>query len=614
MTRRFLVVQMADLGDLILSMPALDALRVAHPDAHITLLTTPHAAPLAAGLDCVNEILTAPRLTRWRAVLALLGLIARVRRGRFDTVILLHHLTTWGGTLKYAALLLGSGAGERLGLDNGRGWFLTGRVPDGGFGALHQTEYWLRVVTLADADATPRRARMSITEADRTWAAAKLPKTTRPRVVVHAGGGGDSLARRWEPAKFAAAADALTERRDAEIVLVGGPADDSAAVRAAMTHTPADLTGRTTLGQLGAVLETADIFIGAESGVMHMAAAAGAPLVAVFGPGNPDAWAPWTPESPALIVRSAPECSPCSYVGHGTGLRAGCAARTCIAMVTPEMVVAAAERMLDGQVPRGQAVIPRRASSQVRHPRRIDILGIPVSIITYAEWLSLIGTWLAEERGTPHHVCTVNPEFLMIARSDSNFANILRRADLTVPDGVGLLWASRRLGQPLPERVTGSDGVPLIAERAAREGWSLFLLGAGQGVAQRAADELVRRYPGLKIAGVYSGSPAGNEEAGIVARVNASGADILFVAYGAPEQDKWIARNLPRLHVTMAMGVGGAFDFIAGVVPRAPETMRRLGLEWLYRLYLQPWRFRRMLRLPRFVLAVLFQPKKRASS
>jgi N-acetylglucosaminyldiphosphoundecaprenol N-acetyl-beta-D-mannosaminyltransferase len=455
---------------------------------------------------------------------------------------------------------------------------------------------------------------MSITEADRAWTSAELPKKTRPRVVLHAGGGGDSLARRWEPEKFAAVADALADRRDAEVVLVGGPADDSAAVRAVMTHTPLDLTGHTTLGQLGAVLETADIFIGAESGVMHMAAAAGAPLVAVFGPGNPDAWAPWTPESPAVIVRSAPECSPCSYVGHGTGLRAGCAARTCIAMVTPEMVVAAAERVLDGQVRRGQAVIPRRVSLQVQHPRRMNILGIPVSIITYAEWLSLIAAWMAEERGQPHHVCTVNPEFLMIARSDSNFANILRRANLTVPDGVGLLWAARRLGQPLPERVTGSDGVPLIAERAAREGWSLFLLGAGEGVAQRAADALVRRYPGLKIAGVYSGSPAGNEEADIVARVNASGADILFVAYGAPEQDKWIARNLPRLRVTMAMGVGGAFDFIAGVVPRAPETMRRLGLEWLYRLYLQPWRFRRMLRLPRFVLAVLIQPKKKASS
>src|SRR5690606_38622524 len=145
-------------------------------------------------------------------------------------------------------------------------------------------------------------------------------------------------------------------------------------------------------------------------------------------------------------------------------------------------------------------------------------------------------------------------------------------------------------------------GVPIIAEQAAKKGWRLFLLGAAPGVADKTANILRQKHPGLHIAGTYSGSPAPEEEDGIVALVNASNADILFVAYGAPEQDKWIARNLPRLHVAMAMGVGGAFDFIAGIVPRAPQWMQRMGLEWLYRLYLQPWRIRRMLRLPRFVL------------
>ena len=199
----------------------------------------------------------------------------------------------------------------------------------------------------------------------------------------------------------------------------------------------------------------------------------------------------------------------------------------------------------------------------------------------------------------------------MIAQHDVNFRNILNRADLCVPDGVGLLWAARRRGTPLPERVTGSDGVPIIAEHAAQNGWRLYFLGAAPGVADKAADILRAKYPELKIVGVYSGSPAPDEEDAIVERVNASQADILFVAYGAPEQDKWIARNLPRLRVIMAMGVGGAFDFIAGVVPRAPLWMQRMGLEWLFRLYLQPWRIRRMLRLPRFVLAVLFERKDR---
>ncbi|MCU0476530.1 MAG: WecB/TagA/CpsF family glycosyltransferase [Anaerolineae bacterium] len=234
------------------------------------------------------------------------------------------------------------------------------------------------------------------------------------------------------------------------------------------------------------------------------------------------------------------------------------------------------------------------------------MLGVPVHPVTFASLLDQIGVWV-RQRDRAHHICTVNPEFVMVAQSDPIFKAILSRSDLNVADGVGLLWAAKHLGAALPERVTGSDGVPLIAERAAREGWRLFFLGAGEGIAQRAADLLTARHAGLQVVGVYGGSPRPEDEDDLVRRVNASEADVLFVAYGAPAQDKWIARNLPRLRVAMAMGVGGSFDFIAGVVPRAPLWMQRAGLEWLYRLIRQPWRAKRMLRLPRFVWAVLRQ-------
>jgi len=236
--------------------------------------------------------------------------------------------------------------------------------------------------------------------------------------------------------------------------------------------------------------------------------------------------------------------------------------------------------------------------------RRLFIVGVPVDPATFESMLTHIETWIAR-RDRVYQICTVSPEFVMIAQDNPDFMRALHQADLCVADGVGLLLAARLLGRRLPERVTGSDGVPLIARRAAERGWKLFLLGAAPGVAERAAARLVADNPGLIIAGTYAGSPAPAEEAEIVARVNASGADILFVAYGAPQQDLWIARNRDRLSVAVAMGVGGTFDFIAGVVPRAPRWMRRLGLEWLYRLYRQPWRWRRMLRLPRFVWAVL---------
>jgi N-acetylglucosaminyldiphosphoundecaprenol N-acetyl-beta-D-mannosaminyltransferase len=243
----------------------------------------------------------------------------------------------------------------------------------------------------------------------------------------------------------------------------------------------------------------------------------------------------------------------------------------------------------------------------VMHPKtesRLHILGVPVDPATFESMLDTIAGWIATGDRT-YQICTTSPEFVMIAQEDPDFMRVLHQADLCVADGVGLLFAARYLGQPLPERVTGSDGVPLIAQRAARDGWKLFLLGAAPGVAEKAAARLIDQNPGLQIVGTYAGSPAPEEENAIIARVNASGADILLVAYGAPGQDQWIARNRDRLNVRVAMGVGGTFDFVAGVIPRAPRWMQKVALEWLYRLYKQPWRWRRMMRLPHFVWAVL---------
>lgn len=229
--------------------------------------------------------------------------------------------------------------------------------------------------------------------------------------------------------------------------------------------------------------------------------------------------------------------------------------------------------------------------------------GVRADDVTWDEMLARIEGFIAE--GTPHQIVTVNPEFVMAARRDPEFRAIINHAALALPDGVGLLWAGRILGQSLRERVTGSDGVPRIAERAAAKGWRLFLLGAAPGVAEETARRLVKHYPGLEIAGTYAGSPAIEEEASIASMVRRARPDVLFVAYGHPRQDKWIARNLDRLGVPACMGVGGAFDFITGLVPRAPAWMQRIGLEHFYRLLRQPWRWRRQVDVYRFGLLVL---------
>ena len=204
-------------------------------------------------------------------------------------------------------------------------------------------------------------------------------------------------------------------------------------------------------------------------------------------------------------------------------------------------------------------------------------------------------------------VCTVNPEFIMTARRDPPFAQVLAAADLCTPDGIGVLWAARLAGVRLNERVTGSDGIHHICQRAAAQGWRLFFLGAAPGVAERAAVELSRLYPGLPVAGTYGGSPTESDWPQIRQHLTAARADLLFVAYGHPRQDIWIHQHREELPVAVALGIGGAFDFVAGITPRAPHWLRRLGLEWLYRLARQPWRWRRMAALPLFVLLVLLQ-------
>jgi N-acetylglucosaminyldiphosphoundecaprenol N-acetyl-beta-D-mannosaminyltransferase len=199
----------------------------------------------------------------------------------------------------------------------------------------------------------------------------------------------------------------------------------------------------------------------------------------------------------------------------------------------------------------------------------LRILGIPIHDVTLDEAVEQAAAWVKE--GRAHQMATVNPEFVMAARRDPAFRAVLEGADLCLPDGVGITLAARYLGRPLRERVAGVDLVEALAARAARDGWRVFFLGAAPGVADRAASLLAARYPGLTVAGTHAGSPRREEEDDIVRRVREARADVLLVAYGAPAQDLWLARNLARTGAKVGVGVGGAFDYIAGVVPpRAP--------------------------------------------
>lgn len=235
----------------------------------------------------------------------------------------------------------------------------------------------------------------------------------------------------------------------------------------------------------------------------------------------------------------------------------------------------------------------------------VEILGVRVDDATYADLLAKVDAFVSS--GEPHHVITMNVEMLVAAHDDPAFAAVLRAGDLNVADSVGVMLAARLLGRPLQERVTGSDGIYRLAAHSARNNYRLYLLGAAPSVAELAAENLKAANPGLVLAGAYAGSPRISEEDDIIRRVRAANPDLLLVAYGVPAEEKWIARNRLRLGVPVMMGVGGALDFAAGVVRRAPGWMRQLGLEWLYRLAREPWRWRRQLALPRFSALVMKQ-------
>lgn len=236
--------------------------------------------------------------------------------------------------------------------------------------------------------------------------------------------------------------------------------------------------------------------------------------------------------------------------------------------------------------------------------KTVDILGIPVDAITMKEAVDSVGAFVRE--GGAHAIYTPNAEIMMAAQRDPELKEIMKKADMLAADGAGVVLASKLLGRPVPEKVSGVDLVREVFRAYAADGLSCYLFGAKPGVAQEAADRIKAEYPGLVIAGFHDGYFTDEEEAEIISDINRSSPDILLVALGAPKQEKWIFNRLGRLNAKVCIGVGGTIDILSGRVRLCPDFFRRHGLEWLYRLYKEPRRARRMLDIPRFMLRILY--------
>lgn len=230
-------------------------------------------------------------------------------------------------------------------------------------------------------------------------------------------------------------------------------------------------------------------------------------------------------------------------------------------------------------------------------------MGIDIDALNTNQAVNKVAGFI--ESGCPHWIITVNPEYLYQGQRQQNLLALANTADLRTADGVGVVWACKMAGKPVPGRVTGIDLMEELCARAAKENWRVFLLGAAPGVAQEAADKLLAQHAGLTIVGTQHGYFTPQESDAIAADIKAAAPDLLFVALGAPRQEEWISHYQPQLGVPAAIGVGGSFDVISGCKKRAPRWIQQLKLEWLYRLACEPKRLGRQLVLPKFALLVL---------
>ena len=236
----------------------------------------------------------------------------------------------------------------------------------------------------------------------------------------------------------------------------------------------------------------------------------------------------------------------------------------------------------------------------------VRILGIDIDNIDINEAGNLTKNLIENSNKSCKIVVAPNTEFIMMAQKDEEFYNILRNAELATPDSVGVMIGGKLQKKPFKARIPGQSYFRKVLEVGEKEGWTFYMLG-GEGDVPRLAVENVKKvYPNLNIVGYHEGFFSEDSEERVINEINSLKPNVLFVAMGAPIQEKWIAKNKDRLKVDIAAGQGGTFDYEAGKIKRAPEIVQKLCIEWLWRLILQPTRIKRMIVLPIYLIKIIF--------
>lgn len=239
---------------------------------------------------------------------------------------------------------------------------------------------------------------------------------------------------------------------------------------------------------------------------------------------------------------------------------------------------------------------------------KIDILNVKFNSVTKENMLNILTKRIEEEKRT--FLVTANPEIVMYANSDSDYMQVIQKADYVIADGIGIIIGSKIIGQPLPERIPGFDLMQELLKKGNEANWSAYFLGAKKEVVETAVSNIRQQHPNLKIAGYHDGFFDWDSTI-IQEEIKQAKPDLVFVALGLPRQENFIAHKLANIDKGLFIGVGGSFDVLAGTVKRAPVIWQKLNLEWFYRLLKQPSRWRRMLVLPQFLIRMLKIKQKR---
>lgn len=229
------------------------------------------------------------------------------------------------------------------------------------------------------------------------------------------------------------------------------------------------------------------------------------------------------------------------------------------------------------------------------------IMGVDFDNVTMDEAVS-IGCRLMEEPGA-HYVVTPNSEIVYACKEQPQLLDVLNNASLVLPDGIGVVYASRILKTPVKEKVAGIEFGTAMLAQAAQKGWTVYLLGSKPGIAEEAGRRLTEQFPGLQVVGTADGYF--KEDGPVVEKIAAVKPDILFVCLGAPKQEYWMAKNAEATGAKLLLGLGGSLDIFSGNSQRAPDIWVKLGLEWAYRLVKEPWRIRRQTSLPKFLFSAI---------